>query len=64
MHDRLAGIWMLTVQVLVAFVVYRLGVPSNNEMAIPYVVAVAIWVSWVCHAIPTFIAMARGKQWI
>lgn len=59
---RVAGVWMLTVQGLVAFVVYHVGVPSEKFVAIPYVIAVAVWVYWAYHVVPTFIAMARGKQ--
>jgi hypothetical protein len=61
MLTRVAGVWMLTVQGLVAFVVYRVGVPSDYLVAIPYVIAVAAWVYWAYHVVPTFIAMARGK---
>jgi hypothetical protein len=59
---RVAGVWRPKVEGLVVFVVYRVGVPSNNLVAIPHVIAVAVWAYWAYHVVPTFIAMARGKQ--
>lgn len=62
MYTRAVGVWMLLVQVIVAFFVYSMGIPSDSEVAIVYAAVVAVWAYWAYHVVPTFIAMATGKQ--